>query len=526
MISKTWKKKNFFHRDNKGIGNMCNSNIKEFKANKYILLRLEGKYTIIYINRKRFIHCKRLIINIPIKDIETYEEISSIDEASKLYNQYLIDNEFYKEENKELFHSPSLCDIPPETEFWGHCSNIQAWVELNYDPRVLHSNLAFPLLKELSKAGDPQAKKVLKEEIAKRFLKSHFSGKEYLIKEKYLNFLNTEELRCIFEEYLTLLVASNYNEDTVKEVQLIIYFALKHLEKTSCKKILGIYKKFLKNKKSMKEICDELGSSYIKDKKNEEAIKLYKIELDYDFNDIDAWIELGILYRIERKFKKAIEALYQALKIEKNNCYALIQLGTTFTAMKKYKDSIETFKHARKIDPHNLLALGRLAITLEKMQKYKKAIRILKKAHKINETNPEIFEILGGIYYSLKKYSKSIKAYRRAISLNPEDDWLWYRLGSNYRKRNQLDKAIKAYMEAFRINPSFSSTLHDLIKTFYKKGNLEWTEMCCRQMLFLIPGSPLAVETLKKISDNASKDIDLINKKSKIIRILNPKKRE
>lgn len=60
-------------------------------------------------------------------------------------------------------------DITPEEEFWGHCSNLQAWVENNYDTRLLHSNIAFPLLKKLTEAGDPNTNKVFKEEIARRF---------------------------------------------------------------------------------------------------------------------------------------------------------------------------------------------------------------------------------------------------------------------------------------------------------------------------------------------------------------------
>ena len=73
-------------------------NDTEFKVNKYILLRLEGKYTVIYVNGKRFNDCKRLFIIIPDTNIENYDGIESIDEASDLYDHYLIDNEMYKEE--------------------------------------------------------------------------------------------------------------------------------------------------------------------------------------------------------------------------------------------------------------------------------------------------------------------------------------------------------------------------------------------------------------------------------------------
>jgi len=193
------EKEEVFHRDNKDSWYMSNSKIKEFKVNKYILLRLEGKYTIIYVNGKRFIYCKRLFIVILETDIEKYDGIESIDEVSDLYDRYLIDNEMYKEEYGKLYSLPYSFNIPPETEFWGHCSNIQAWVEYDYDTRILHSNLAFPLLKELTKSGDPKAKRVFKEEIAKRMGSGYYPTIKYLILEGYIFFLTIEELLCALD---------------------------------------------------------------------------------------------------------------------------------------------------------------------------------------------------------------------------------------------------------------------------------------------------------------------------------------
>ena len=171
----------------------------EFKVNKYIILRLEGKYTIIFVNGKRFDYCKRLFIVIPETSKENYDGIESIDEASDIYDHYLIDNETYKYEGGILFPSPYFYNIPPEVEFWGHCSNIQAWVEYDYDTRILHSNLAFPLLKELTKAGDPKAKRIFKEEIAKRISSGYYPTIKYLISEGYIFFLTIEELLCTFD---------------------------------------------------------------------------------------------------------------------------------------------------------------------------------------------------------------------------------------------------------------------------------------------------------------------------------------
>ena len=63
------------------------------------------------------------------------------------------------DKNHEQEHSL----IDPETEFMGHCSNLQAWYEYDYDLRILHSSLSIPLLKKLAFLGDKKAIIRLKE---------------------------------------------------------------------------------------------------------------------------------------------------------------------------------------------------------------------------------------------------------------------------------------------------------------------------------------------------------------------------
>lgn len=129
---------------------------KEFRVSEFITLRLEGEKTIIYVNGERFRQCKYLLLVNP-QDNEVQMDINSIDEAEEKLSLKL------EEEIK-----PIGLGITPEEEFWGHCSNIQAWVENNYDTRLLHRNLAFFLLLELAEKGGKKAKFIFKEEIAKR----------------------------------------------------------------------------------------------------------------------------------------------------------------------------------------------------------------------------------------------------------------------------------------------------------------------------------------------------------------------
>lgn len=160
---------------------------QEFMVNNHLILRLENNKSNIYVGGKLFNHCKYLLLNLTHNGFKKYDEIESIDEAAELLNGSMHGV------GLQRFH------ISPETEFWGHCSNIQTWYENNYDTRLLHRNLAFPLLKALIKAGDPLAKKVLKEEIAQRLESGYPSVVLFLIKEKYLKYLNREELNTIFD---------------------------------------------------------------------------------------------------------------------------------------------------------------------------------------------------------------------------------------------------------------------------------------------------------------------------------------
>jgi len=172
--------------------------MREFKVNEFITLKLEEEIVVeeedlreiktnIYVNGKEFRQCSFLLIEIPIDEQITLDQIESIDEAEERLGTSLEDDD-------ELFRYK----IPPETAFWGHCSNLQAWVENSYNTRLLHRNLAFPLLKRLTEVGDPVAKRVFKDEIAERFASCYIPVIHFLLLGDYLEYFSDEELETLF----------------------------------------------------------------------------------------------------------------------------------------------------------------------------------------------------------------------------------------------------------------------------------------------------------------------------------------
>lgn len=157
---------------------------KTYQINNYLSVKLIGTKTYIFVNNKCFRKCASLVLTIPLDRAEAFEDVRSIDEAASVHKT-LYENYIYEDQ----IASP----LSAETEFWGHCSNLEAWAEHDYDTRLLHSNLSFPLLEKLVISGDPVAHRVFKDEIAQRFEEGVFNTLVILTIGEYLKFLNGEE---------------------------------------------------------------------------------------------------------------------------------------------------------------------------------------------------------------------------------------------------------------------------------------------------------------------------------------------
>ena len=196
---------------------------QEFQVSELITLKLEIRKfntslslygteeleTNIYIKDKLFKQCKYLLLNIDLSTKEGYKQqkhIESIDEAKELLSN-------------ELEGGSSKVNIPPETEFWGHCSNLQVWIENDYDWRILHSNLSIPLLRELSK-HDTLAKMRFKEQIIERVVKGGF--KAFKTFKTDLRLFTKEELFELLKEMDTEVIGEIIFGDVFKKEQSIM----------------------------------------------------------------------------------------------------------------------------------------------------------------------------------------------------------------------------------------------------------------------------------------------------------------
>lgn len=182
-------------------------NNKIFKINDFITLKLEKKRTNIYVKGLLFHQCMHLFLQFDKNKVLSKD---SIDELSdQLYSSEYLDS----------------IQISPEEEFMGHCSNLQAWFENDYDTRLLHSNISFPLLKILTELGDSVARKVFKLEIGMRISSNFLPTIEFLYNERYFSFLNYEEVESLIDIH-SIIFKKEMSEKNLR-ILIILYFALR-----------------------------------------------------------------------------------------------------------------------------------------------------------------------------------------------------------------------------------------------------------------------------------------------------------
>jgi tetratricopeptide (TPR) repeat protein len=156
----------------------------------------------------------------------------------------------------------------------------------------------------------------------------------------------------------------------------------------------------------------EKASAAAKEKKTDNAVKLYKDLIKSDPKDFIAWTELGTLHFRNEKYSEAEEAYTKALEQKPDFIVALVNLGKLFLAQKQTD----------------------------------KAVLVLVKAVETDAASPDAQHYLGEAYLQNKKGSLAVVHLNEAIKLAPlEKAEIHLRLAALYNAAKLKDKAVAEY---------------------------------------------------------------------------------
>ncbi|MHA1999093.1 MAG: leucine-rich repeat domain-containing protein [Promethearchaeota archaeon] len=152
----------------------------KFKVTNLLELWLVGNKTFVMVSGKVVHSCMHLFMNLDSDARRLTEEAKSMDEIIDILQE--LDRERrISGKGTILVSRTDETIITPENVFVAHCSNFQAWMEHGFSTYLMDRNLAFPVLVELSRAGDKQAAFVLKTEVKERLASGSLNVLEALI---------------------------------------------------------------------------------------------------------------------------------------------------------------------------------------------------------------------------------------------------------------------------------------------------------------------------------------------------------
>ncbi len=353
----------------------------------------EEKRVQVLVDGKPVLHCAFLVANVSPTDVE----IESIDDLGERKDTKVLEGR-----NARKF-------LSVEEEVAAHASNIQAWAENDYNTRLLHSNIAFPVLKVLVKAGDLKAKRVLESELLDRFQNGSESTRITIL-TTYSEFLELSVLNSLLPQIprdhrRSAWINRARSLDGSREVQETIY----------------VYK---------------MAS---------EGAEIDEIDANLDPSDVDFWINLGIAQDKSGDLPSAIRSFHKAVTKVSTNARARDSLSKVLNNY-GIKDGVfdanrEEYANIWNDLANSMFYSGDMEGAIDS---YRKVVRLFPE-HQGGWFN------LGNALRDSGNALQAIDAYKKAITIKPDDANTWVNLGIAFDKAGDIQHAIDAFRKTISL---------------------------------------------------------------------------
>lgn len=251
-------------------------------------------------------------------------------------------------------------------------------------------------------------------------------------------------------------------------------------------------------------VATTLAKTYIKDKKFDKAIELYKnlaskytgkrkssylkmlAQLFYDNNeylkaagvfkeiiaefpqDVESFMAAGKIYEYTKDYDNATDMYIGALKVDPMYAEGIKRLSVVYLLQDKPEYALKQLKYIDEVEQDvDYFLLSAEAYSLQK--KYKEAADILEKGIKANPTNSIMLSFLGSVYFDLNEKNKALSVIKKAYKIEPENPVYLNFLGYLYAEMDMnLDEAKILIEKALKVEPDNAAYLDSLGWVYYK----------------------------------------------------------
>jgi type IV pilus biogenesis/stability protein PilW len=182
----------------------------------------------------------------------------------------------------------------------------------------------------------------------------------------------------------------------------------------------------------------------------------------------DANYELGLSYMREQKFQDAFVAFQKAIDLNPENKDAYNALGLIYLRFEELDKSAQSFEKAIDLDSNFSDARNNLGVVYSRQKKWEKAISEFDQALKnpLYVAPERAYYNLGNTYYRLKKYDLALKNYTNALRREPEFFPAYYGLALCYNATEEYGEASTAISLGIKKDPEIKGSKQKAVDVF------------------------------------------------------------
>lgn len=188
----------------------------------------------------------------------------------------------------------------------------------------------------------------------------------------------------------------------------------------------------------------------------ESAMELYKLVLEKDPKNYDAYNLSGVVAYQNNDLSLALKLIESAIAIQPNQAFAYVNRGLIFEKLRHYESALVSYEKAIALNPNFAEAHNNKGITLKKLNRLEDAIASYKQAISLKGDYAIAYSNLGNVLREMKRYEEAVSCFNQAIHLKPDYAEAYSNLGVTKCELECYQEALACHERAILLVPDYA----------------------------------------------------------------------
>jgi tetratricopeptide (TPR) repeat protein len=180
----------------------------------------------------------------------------------------------------------------------------------------------------------------------------------------------------------------------------------------------------------------------------DEATDKFHCALGIDSGQVNTYINLGLTYSKDDKLEEAEKIFKKGLKVSPESSDLLLSLGDVYLLSGRNEEALPIYKKLSNIRKEDSEVYMRLGAIYDELGKTEKAIEAYEKTLELDPENEKVYMLLGIDYAQAGDDQKARKMFEKAIEFDPDNADLHFNLGVIYGRLKMTKEAERELKKA------------------------------------------------------------------------------